>query len=59
MIDWEAVQKDIAAMRHYFSECAKNAALDSDARKQFTGYVCTLVNMAELIREWTEEECEA
>ena len=59
MIDWEAVQKDIAEMRHYFSECAKNADPKSEAHDKFVGYVCTLVNLAELIREWVQEEQEA
>ena len=59
MVDWDEILKHIAEMRHYFSECAKNADPKSEAHRKFVGYVCTLVNISELIREWVQEEQEA
>lgn len=56
MIDWEQIEKDLYAMKEYFTTCAANAQQRSEARQKFTGYVNTLTCLAVEIEEMLKEE---
>ena len=55
-MDLKQVLRDLNEMRHYFAGCAENAAPGSEARGRFEGYVCTLVEVAQVIRDRIAEE---
>ena len=56
MIDWEQIEKDLYAMKEYFTACAGNTQPGSEAQQKFAGYVNTLSCLAVEISEMLREE---